>query len=282
MHPLDGPCLKLCVAHDQLTKLWHDGLAVVNSDNYRFSREIDSNTGEHIVYADIIKKPDPRWGAWIGECAHDLRSALDGLVWQIAYLSPGKPGARTSFPIFIRRTTTRRNTSGSMLSNFEKHSVSMLRGVGDRHRAMIERLQPYKRWHGYRPTLHPLWLLDKLNNADKHKMIQVVTALGYYGQVRLLAPKGRVEIVEMRAGGVFVDRTEIVRLRFLDEDSEMNMEPHITTEIQFGKGTALKGFSAFQTLRAIYEHVRVIITETFVVEFSHRSAPPPVPEFPPP
>ena len=42
------------------------------------------------------------WGVLIGEILHNLRSALDHLIWQLVILETGAPPTttKTAFPIF--------------------------------------------------------------------------------------------------------------------------------------------------------------------------------------
>ena len=48
----------------------------------------------------------------------------------------------------------------------------MIRNLCRKHQTLIERLQPYKRGGG--GLNNPLYLLKEINNADKHRLIQVV------------------------------------------------------------------------------------------------------------
>jgi hypothetical protein len=40
------------------------------------------------------------WGVRVGEFAHDLRSALDNLVWQLVLVNGKEPGDHNQFPIY--------------------------------------------------------------------------------------------------------------------------------------------------------------------------------------
>jgi len=44
-----------------------------------------------------------RLGVLLGDWAHNLRSALDHLMWQLVILYGGTPNRRTQFPIFQRK-----------------------------------------------------------------------------------------------------------------------------------------------------------------------------------
>jgi len=116
--------------------------------------------------------PPLRFAVIIGEVVHDLRSALDHLVWQLAENNPKGNGAseRNQFPIFDKvdrdpkKWKDRRNRWRAMLSNVEPT-----------HCATIKALQPYRRAH--RVLYCPLAELANLSNTDKHNVL-VGTVVG--------------------------------------------------------------------------------------------------------
>ncbi len=121
------------------------------------------------------------WSVLIGEIAHDLRSALDGLVWQLALLNPNisEPYFQTAFPI-CRVGYGRRGKGGRHYPCFwvwhkkTKRLVPLykLQSVEKRFVARIEAFQPYKR--GNQGRYNPLLLLEELNNTDKHRLVTVL------------------------------------------------------------------------------------------------------------
>jgi hypothetical protein len=155
-------------AKDQLTALHKEVLAFgekpdawtirsqVNHDAGRYLFKLDPNWGPGLVLY---------WGAIIGEMVHDVRSALDQLVWQLVLLNGAVPGRHNKFPICadkpakgfeqMRREWTDR---GDRLRRGE------LLGVSDQAFTVIERCQPY---HGGNRLL--LRWLHKVWNTDKHQ-----------------------------------------------------------------------------------------------------------------
>jgi hypothetical protein len=94
-----------------------------------------------------------------------MRSALDHLVWQLVIANGKTPSGKNMFPI----CTT--------LSNFtEEIRRERLLGVSISAHTLIDALQPY---HRGQPLcdLHPLWILSKLANIDKHRTLNVTTVL---------------------------------------------------------------------------------------------------------
>jgi hypothetical protein len=157
--------------YDQLDR----AISVFLADsNYHFGIEIDRNRPypeslpDHeemaqrgydrfpvrIVYLEIDDyPPDELWGPVIGDVIHNLRSALDHLAWEIAV-----PSVRTrmprgvAFPIFFEETKAFKDVLKRLRSEFH---------------ALIESAQPFQSGDLH----HPLWLLDKLWNTDKHRSL---------------------------------------------------------------------------------------------------------------
>jgi hypothetical protein len=111
-----------------------------------------------------VGDPPPRWDILIGDFAHEIRSALDQLAWQLA-LHNGKknPTRDTKFPIA---------TSAEAWDS--KQTRKALTDIHPTHRTIIERHQPYKR--GQQTAAHPLAIAQNLSNADKHRVPVAVAA----------------------------------------------------------------------------------------------------------
>jgi hypothetical protein len=107
-------------------------------------------------YVEIDKKSDPRyeiyrfrqrepippaWGAIIGDCAHNLRSALDHLSVALVIEGGGTPTQRTSFPI------------GRDEADFRSRLKSRLNGASAQAITLIESVQPYD------GASNPIWAL---------------------------------------------------------------------------------------------------------------------------
>jgi len=104
------------------------------------------------------REPQPEhWPLLAGEAIQNLRSALDHLVYAA---SGGEE--RTQFPIFDEA------------SEFAARSPSMLKGVPNATKDVIEGAQPY-RLAPQDPSAESLALLRRLSNADKHRVLATVT-----------------------------------------------------------------------------------------------------------
>lgn len=172
MNPLDGPRLKVRRAESQINAFRRAEDIFRKRTNYKIVRaEFNPKTGKYVYRVSIKVSPPLDWGVPIGEIAHDLRSALDGLVYQLALLETKTPARKTQFPIFLVGRTERKR-SGNLIPHFEREGRRMISDLREEHQTLIEGLQPYKRGRGGKSS--PLWRLYEVNNADKHRLIQVV------------------------------------------------------------------------------------------------------------
>jgi len=131
------------------------------SNPYRSWVEVEEQTGWHHVWFDFSTPAPPSIPVIVGEFAHDLRSALDHLMWREAVEGIGlaqaeDKAALIKFPI-------------------HKHSADFkaaesLNYVSNDARAIIERHQPYKRKNS-----NALALLHWFNREDKHHTVQIAS-----------------------------------------------------------------------------------------------------------
>jgi hypothetical protein len=119
--------------------------------------------------------PPPRWGVVIGEIVHDLRSALDHLVWQMVLANNGQPQAGRrgcpghSFPVW----TDGPAAGSTFAAVVTRAKTGKLRDVHPDHVAAVEYFQPYLRnlQPGSPPDEQPFAILDELWNRDKHRLL---------------------------------------------------------------------------------------------------------------
>lgn len=94
MHPLDGPRFKIARAKIEIDQLrLMQNIFFENTHYYAVKAEQNLKSGKYI-YRIRIDGPPPSldWGVSIGEITHNLRSALNHLVYQLTLLnSANKP-----------------------------------------------------------------------------------------------------------------------------------------------------------------------------------------------
>jgi hypothetical protein len=105
----------------------------------------------------------------------NLRSALDHLAWRLVEISGTQPHNRTSFPAA--------KTQAAWLTARGRE----VRGIAPELVAIIDEVQPY---HDAYPERNLLWVLDEVNNLNKHRVIPATAES--LGTFRLLytAPDG--------------------------------------------------------------------------------------------
>jgi hypothetical protein len=121
---------------------------------------------EFVIRVGEILMPEPGLGPIIGDCVHNLRSALDHLVLQLAVLnSLGKDAEqKTSFPVCLN--------ARDFLNATDKYVKPF---VSSDALAAIEEMQPYRTLEEGATTGERsfLWFLSQLDNIDKHRVILV-------------------------------------------------------------------------------------------------------------
>ena len=125
---------------------------------YAIMTEYDTQTGWHTLRWQVLQEPPLEELALVfGDMISNLRSSLDYLVWQLVLAAGEKPGRRTSFPVIRRR------------KDWEVQSRSALLGVAPEWVEEVEACQPYHRPE--RPAVHPLAILEHVNNLNKHRFL---------------------------------------------------------------------------------------------------------------
>jgi hypothetical protein len=168
-HPLTDFRLKLNRADEHLETLRQDIDDWFARRPYGVIGQYQPGPPEQYVLGLRFFEPIPRqWGVLIGEFAHNARSALDYLAWQLVLMNGGRPDHWTQFPIVF----TPWDWHG-------RHGAARLRGASARHIGMVEAVQPFGRPHDdgfywlsmHELMNHPLAVLRFLSNEDKHRVL---------------------------------------------------------------------------------------------------------------
>ncbi len=212
---------------------------------HRYDSHFDHESGKQFVY---IRFPEPvptEFRLIVGDCLHNLRSALDNLAIDLAISYKGEPlpsniESDSGFPIFVEENPSKLN--------------KMLGGVNPCAKTVIEGLQPYRRGQKFRND--PLWQLNKLSNIDKHRLPHpTLFATAGFGFV---VPMGvAVDEIEPIFGPV-KDRAPIARHPAVDDTgAEVNMQFTPTLSIAFGQTAPkqLRGLPVPDRLSHIHRHI---------------------------
>jgi hypothetical protein len=123
---------------------------------------------DHTCYTGIIEVKNPpdieRWSLMFGDLIHNLRCALDNMVWAIAVHYD--PALATSddrvlaYPIWDKPPNSN-----------DRGKIKALKC--ERVRKAIEFMQPHNRPDSSYSPYHPLSILRDLDNSNKHKLLHL-------------------------------------------------------------------------------------------------------------
>lgn len=186
--------------------------------------EVEEDRWNVVRFTDGVEPPPLTLGVILGEVVHNLRAALDNLVFELAGLPAGNRRGQTAWPIA-------ENSDDYLIPPREGEASMrerMLEGVPEGARQMIDALQPFEplddvlaaSWGGPNDVgeKHPLRMLRVLSNADKHRIAHPAALLGAAPEITFPPglPPGQMEIAWAREGEPIKEGVELVRFRHSD------------------------------------------------------------------
>jgi len=133
--------------------LW-SSLRKAHPNALRVERNLE--TGDGTFYVANMTPIDPQLSAVAGDALQNLRSALDHLAWKLVEAGGGVLGKHTSFPIFDTETEYLDPKYGA---------ARKIRGMHEMAAEAINQMKPYATGN------RTLWILHRLNNIDKHRLL---------------------------------------------------------------------------------------------------------------
>jgi hypothetical protein len=154
---LDGPRSKVDRAKEHIGDLESAIRRFFESDPYKILIKDNPQSGQREwVVTDVAELPTSL-ALITGDAVHNLKSALDHLIWQLVIADGGKPDEmRTEFPIW-----------GSE-AKFEASKPGNAKGLSEGALKVLYGLKPYKGGNA------ALWLLSRLDIIDKHRLVLAV------------------------------------------------------------------------------------------------------------
>jgi hypothetical protein len=190
----------------------------------------------------------------IGDCLHNLRSALDYLVYRLALKNGASSAAadKTFFPIYLTK------------SEFDKRIEKLVKPfISSAALAEIEKCQPYTAYDV--PVEADIWILSKLDIFDKHRLLVVaaqkfaateftITVVASGEQLHEVIPEPEWKTVE--------DGAEILRFKFPAPPGRVRVQIKMVTTIQFiDAGLASDGVVVQDALRQCIGIVSQIVSD---------------------
>jgi hypothetical protein len=154
-------------AHAKNLEAIRDGF--IQSKPYTVGSEPDLKPGHeglHRYFPTSIKDVDPRIALIAGDIIHNLRSALDHLACQLVEVAGNSITDQTMFPIAKGDSINEPSFSGKV------------KGMRKAAQDKIRSAEPYKGGKG-----HDLWVLHKLDIADKHHAL--LTTINRVGEITI-------------------------------------------------------------------------------------------------
>jgi len=157
---------------------------------------------ELIISSPKPKPVDPSLPLAIGDCIHNLRSALDHLAFQLAVLN-GKGAeaeSKISFPVCLTENE---------FTKFIKKKVAPF--IDGQALAAIKELLPYQTGAVHEADI--LWVISQLDIIDKHRLLVVLTRHLRPTGFTLTTPSGDVfdQVLPETAWKSMEDGAEILR-----------------------------------------------------------------------
>lgn len=184
--------------------------------------------------AHDIQQPPVRLSVLIGDFAHNVRSALDHLIFALWTTNSGPPigddARKAQFPLELSN------------DRFKQRRRSALDGLSEASVGAVEQLQPYNRPRGslpprrgeaWEPRSHPLWLLKQLSNIDKHRVppLTVVSPVGHTFDPVVAPGLGRVTSAST---GPVTEGRDILHFAYRTQPSAELVNPTLYFGIGFG------------------------------------------------
>jgi hypothetical protein len=183
-HPLEGVHNKIIRAEEHLATIRAEIARHEHKCKIVQRKNLEDRT---IEFIGELPEPPILLSVIVGDCFHNLRSALDHLVWQLVEANPPNRGsAKNQFPIC------------KSAADFQKQAKTRLMGITSNAVAVIERLQPFVL--GLSFDWHPLWRINELVNIDKHRTLMITTVFLQDWEMYLSNPKSFLAEVVFMSG----------------------------------------------------------------------------------
>jgi hypothetical protein len=187
---------------------------------YEIRRDANPATGLSF-WLTLKKKPPDDIALAAGDCIHNLRSALDHIIYELSCHTAGQHVPDTAFPILVSAR------------NWKSISRQQLRAVPGPALKRIEELQPFQGLNAKYWTRERLLHVHQLDIADKHRNLnlavanvpEIGVAYGHDGpQLKVIhVHKGRLD-----------EGKETLLLRFDPSvDVTVNVQPYTFLEVVF-------------------------------------------------
>jgi hypothetical protein len=252
---LIGARAKVDRAKLHLRELETENGSYFDSNPYEIRTKRDPNTRRLIYYIASAQPPPVAIAAIAGDILQNLRSALDHLAYQLVLVGSGSVGPfnYVYFPI------------ADSAEKYESRKIAQLKGARQDAIYAVEACKPYK---GGDDTL---WLIHRLNNIDKHRLLVTVgsafRSLDIGGHVVRKMAKDNPHLGDIPALSAFfkpADRMCPIKIGdelFIDmPDAEVDQEMQFRFELAFNEPQISEGEPILERLAQMLVTVDNLLT----------------------
>lgn len=229
MNELSNIILKVHRSHDLLTELEPAYAKFINENPFQLRTDLDKENRRFSYHIHGLKEVPIEIRIRAGEVITHLRSALDQMIWQLSLFFEKEPSKKTQFPIC------------ETIEKFKEQRIQ-IRALPEELKKIVEEFQPFNYEN---PQTHPMWVLNRLANDDKHRFITIVnsSAVGFGAQledgIAIEHPIGPVR-----------DGSKILEIDFSGYHSDFTSEVEAKLNLSFKLGICLQ-LENDQTLRPV-------------------------------
>lgn len=250
---LEGVEAKLDRANEILGCLEKESFKYFSQDPPVVRLEHKNTNNEYAFIAYGEPNPPLRFSIMAGEIVHHLRSSLDHLITALVIRNGVEPTYQHQFPICTSEDDFQRACK-----------KGQIRGISESAKKLIRSVQPFTT---PTPSNTILNVITKYDNADKHRLLVVVTAIAHLNDVitiginhsiaKSLGREGKppaIVGVEMGAQKISVDGVAVFKLKFEEPAPEYQIDDTgLLPQLAFEKCGSLENAPVIPMLRAMIE-----------------------------
>jgi hypothetical protein len=218
-----------------------------NSEPYTLDANEKPEISHLALYVSRVKPVPDVIGAIIGDSVHNLRSALDHLMWQLVEAGGGTPDRHTYFPISENDSVKGLQQYNSAIGHGEIGKMP----VGAEK--VLRAVQPYVTEDS------TLWYIHELDRIDKHRFVLTITLNTTAWGIDI---RGRPFIFPLAlARRPLVDGYEVVRMPISTYERTGKHNIKLGLTIAFGESEIVAGEPVLETLNHMADFVSALISE---------------------
>src|SRR5450755_596397 len=233
---LDGFDVKVARARTHHQSLKETNKQFYEHSPYQFEGRVIKGGLEHLYWAKNPPAPDPAWAAIIGDCVHNLRTALDYLATQLVLVSGRTPNRWTMFPVRSSPPGRRRSLLRAFIRSRASTLAEIQGGVREDIRQAVDSVQPYQRT----PLSQQLERVHELDVVDKHRQLLLAATVvprfigwNWYPMMQPLSSMERTYVM-LREIGVGDDQP-IFKIKFREPVENLTPNMNIYPLIAFSR-----------------------------------------------